>query len=185
VRKFELIATEFCVFLSQFFVFFIVTFFISNMLNDEDKLTSFVSSKLNGSTSLEIFLTLFALTSVIGVLFFIREMTITGFSERVAKEVIRELPRTIYLFGSSISAVTIAAALFLCMNPESMKEVKEESNLGVGGIILMSLFIGGSFFAYGLAIKCGLNRKAEHLKKLDQSLEGKSESPTSPMESKI
>lgn len=185
MKKFELVATELCVFLSQFFVFFIVTFFISNMLNDEDKLTDFVSGKLNGSTSLEIFLTLFAITSVIGLLFFIREMTISGFAEKVAREVIRELPRTIYLFGSSISAVTIAAALFLLMNPESMEEVEEGSDLGVGGIVAMSLFIGGSFFAYGLAIKCGLNRKAEHIKKLDQAQEGKSESPITPTESQV
>jgi len=169
VKKVEFIFIELCVFLSQAVVIFLVTFFISDMLKNEDMLTDFVSSKLNATTLSELGLTIFAVTFVLGLLYIVKEMTMSGLAERVASEVINELPRTIYLFGSSISAVTTAVAIFLWKHPESLAEVEEKSSLDPVSFFGLSLFIGASFFVYGLLIKFGLRRKSQKLKDSEKS----------------
>lgn len=148
----EFVFIEFAVFLSQALVIFIVTFFLSDMLKNEERLTTFVTSKLNDFTISELGLTLFAVTFVLGLFYIIKEMSTSSLVERIASELIDELPRTIYLFGSSITAITAALAIFLLQNPDS-------SQIQASRFFVMSLFIGISFFGYGCLIKAGLKRK--------------------------
>lgn len=94
-KRFDFYFVELCVFLSQAIVIFIVAYFVSDMLQSEERLTIFVNNKLNSLTMSEFGLTLFAVTFVLGLLYIIRDMAPSPLVERIAGEVINELPRTI------------------------------------------------------------------------------------------
>ena len=105
------ITVEFFVFASQVIVIFLVTFFTTDMLSNETRLTEFVAGNLNVNTMTELGLTLFAATFVFGVVAIAKEVASAPIVELVASEVLAEIPRTIYLFGSTITAVTVAVAI--------------------------------------------------------------------------
>ena len=62
----EFIFSEFVVFVSQIFMFFMVTIFVSNFLNNEDKLINFLNQKINDGTIGDLILSLLAILIVIG-----------------------------------------------------------------------------------------------------------------------
>lgn len=74
--------TELCVFLSQVVVIFLVAYFISDMMQSEERLSSFVTSKVNALTFREFWLTLFSVTFVLGLLFIIKETAPSRFIEK-------------------------------------------------------------------------------------------------------
>lgn len=139
---------ELCVFAAQVLVIFVVAYFISDSLASEERLVEFVSGKVNTHTMKELGLTLFAVTFVLGLLALVKELVRSDYVEKVSTEVLLELPRTIYLFGSSITASTIALAFFLSSHPEATKEP-------ASGYFWMSAFFALSFFAYGCTAKAG------------------------------
>ncbi|HTN29905.1 MAG TPA: hypothetical protein VL178_03610 [Pseudomonas sp.] len=153
--------TELCVFLSQVLIIFLVAYFISDMMQSEERLSSFVSSKVNALTFREFWLTLFSATFVLGLLFIIREMAPSRFVEKIATEVINELPRTIYLFGSSMTALTAAVAVFLAVNPT-------ENAIPAAGLFGTSLFFAFIFFVYGCGAKFLLIRKKRQRLELEE-----------------
>lgn len=137
---------EFCVFSAQVLTIFIVAYFISDSLASEERLTQFVTGKVNTHTMKELGLTLFAVTFVLGVLALIKEIVSSNYAEKVSTEVLLELPRTIYLFGSSITASTIAIAFFLSSHPEATSQP-------ASGYFWLSAFFALSFFGYGCGAK--------------------------------
>lgn len=137
---------EFCVFAAQVLVIFIVAYFISDSLASEDRLTEFVNAKLNMHTLKELGLTLFAVTFVLGLLALAKEFVPSDYVEKVSTEILLELPRTIYLFGSSITASTIAIAFYLSDHPEAAKQT-------ASGYFWLSAFFALSFFGYGCIAK--------------------------------
>ncbi|MDP2762642.1 MAG: hypothetical protein Q8O64_19950 [Sideroxyarcus sp.] len=147
--------TEFFVFLSQVAVIFLVAFFISDMFHSESRLTEFVNGKINTNTMTELLLTLFAITFVMGLLAIAKEIIPSSLFEKIAGEVLNELPRTIYLFGSSITAVTAAVATFIYNHPDS-------TNKPAVGFFTMSVFFALTFFAYGCGAKALLTLKKAH-----------------------
>ena len=144
--------TEFFVFLSQVAVIFLVAFFISDMFHSESRLTEFVNGKINTNTMTELLLTLFAITFVMGLLAIAKEIIPIGLVEKIASEILYELPRTIYLFGSSITAVTAAVATFISNHPDA-------TNKPAAGFFAMSVFFALTFFAYGCGAKALLTLK--------------------------
>lgn len=137
---------ELCVFAAQVLVIFIVAYFISDSLASEERLTEFVNGKVNTHTMKELGLTLFAVTFVLGLLALVKEFVPSTYVEKVSTEVLLELPRTIYLFGSSITASTIAIAFFLSSHPEATKQP-------ASGYFWLSAFFALSFFGYGCGAK--------------------------------
>lgn len=137
---------ELCVFAAQVLVIFIVAYFISDSLASEERLTEFVNGKVNMHTMKELGLTLFAVTFVLGLLALVKEFVPSDYVEKVSTEVLLELPRTIYLFGSSITASTIAIAFFLSSHPEATKQP-------ASGYFWLSAFFALSFFGYGCVAK--------------------------------
>lgn len=137
---------EFCVFSAQVLVMFIVAYFISDSLASEERLTEFVSGKVNMHTTKELGLTLFAVTFVLGLLALVKEFVPSAYVEKVSTEILLELPRTIYLFGSSITASTIAIAFFLSSHPEATTQP-------ASGYFWLSAFFALTFFGYGCVAK--------------------------------
>lgn len=147
--------TELCVFLAQVLVIFIVAFFISDSLSSEERLTEFVNGKINMHTMYELGLTLFAVTFVLGLLTLIKEGVPSSYVEKIIGEVLFELPRTIYLFGSCITASTVAMAFFLSAHPQATTQP-------AAGYFGLSAFFALSFFGYGCGAKAFfLSKKAK------------------------
>jgi hypothetical protein len=149
---FTFLFVEFCVFASQVLVIFIVSYFISDSLGNEERLTKFVLGKVNTETMSELGLTLFATTFVLGLLSLIKEVSSSPLVEKITGEILSELPRTIYLFGSSITAATVAIAVFLSTHPEA-------ANKPASGFFALSAGFAITFFAYGCGAKALLVAK--------------------------
>lgn len=143
---------EFCVFISQVVVIFFVSFFISDMFRSEGRLTEFVNGKVNTNTITELLLTIGALIFVMGALAVAKEFIPSNMVEKIAGDVLHELPRTIYLFGSSITAVTAAVATFIYNHPESTSKP-------AAGFFAMSAMFAFTFFAFGCGAKALLTLK--------------------------
>jgi len=146
---------ELCVFAAQVLVIFIVAYFISDSLSSEERLMEFVNGKVNMHTIKELGLTLFSVTFVLGLLALTKEVVPSSYVEKVSGEVLLELPRTIYLFGSSITASTIAIAFFLSSHPQAATQPAV-------GYFGLSAFFALSFFGYGCGAKVLLlSKRAE------------------------
>lgn len=146
---------ELCVFLAQVLMIFIVAFLISDSLSSEERLTEFVIGKVHMHTMKELGFTLFAATFVLGLLTLIKEVAPSSYVEKITGEILLELPRTIYLFGSSITASTVAIAFFISGHPQVATQP-------ASGYFLLSAFFALSFFAYGCIAKALLlARKAK------------------------
>lgn len=145
-KLYHFILTEFCIFAAQTLTLFIVAYIISDSLSNEDRLMGFINGKINTTTMKELGLTLFSATFVLGLFSLIQEISSSHHLKKISREVLFELPRTIYLFGSSITASTIAIAFFLSSHPQSTAEP-------VAGYIGLSAFFAITFFVYGSALK--------------------------------
>lgn len=149
----HLVITELFVFLSQVFVFFLVTVFTSDFLRNEERLAGFIKTKINSHTLGELGFTLLAITVAVGVIAIIKEMASSKFVENIAKEVINELPRTIYVFGSSITAMMLAVAVFYYNQPPDTSKQAQSFFMMAGLFAVVT-------FTYGFGIKTALSLKA-------------------------
>lgn len=149
----DFIITELFVFLSQVFVFFLVTVFTSDFLRNEERLAEFIKSKINSHTWGELGFTLLAITVALGVIAIIKEMASSKFVGNIAREVINELPRTIYVFGSSITAMMLAVAVFYYNQPPAASK-QAQSFFVMAGLFAIATF------TYGFGIKAALTLKA-------------------------
>ncbi|HEY0917092.1 MAG TPA: hypothetical protein VGE22_19600, partial [Solimonas sp.] len=105
---------ELFIYLSQVFMFFIVAVMASNFLGDEETLVRFMNSKINDQSFNEVGFMLVAIVVTVGVLTTIASMVRnSSWQELLTREVLRELPRAIYAFGSSVSGPMIAAGVFI------------------------------------------------------------------------
>lgn len=148
----EFFITEALVFVSQVVVFFLVAFFTSDLLRNEERLAEFAASKINNNTISELGLTLLAITFALGSITFIKEVAPpSGIIERLSREVLHELPRTIYFFGSSLTAITLATAIFISNHPQP--------NSKPAVFVFMSSFSAITAFVYGCGLKTLLIKK--------------------------
>jgi heme/copper-type cytochrome/quinol oxidase subunit 3 len=143
---FSFVFIELCVFAAQVLVFFIVAYFISDSLASKERLAEFLNGKINTYTLKELGLTLFAVTFTLGLLAQIKVIVPSSYVEKVSTEVLLELPRTIYLFGSSITASTLAIASFISSHPETIKQPASD-------YFWLSAFFALSLFGYGCTAK--------------------------------
>jgi magnesium-transporting ATPase (P-type) len=144
-NKAHFIFIEFCIFISQVAVIFFVAFLISHMFSNETRFTEFISGKLNAQTTTELGLTLLAVTFVLGVLAILKQLEPSSLLEKIVNEVISELPRTIYLFGSSITAISLSIAVYAYIHPqETLKPLN---------FFAHAAFFALSFFTYGCLLK--------------------------------
>jgi drug/metabolite transporter (DMT)-like permease len=146
------IIAELCVYISQIIIFFFVAVLTSNLLRDEKQFEIYINSKINENTSFELTATVLAIAVTLGIIAGIaKAATKTSLIERVANEVLAEVPRTVYVFGSSISGTLLAWALFSQLHPDPQTSI--------GFLLYVALFaafagfIYGCFFAYMLKDK--------------------------------
>ncbi len=159
----KFIVSEFIVFLSQIAVFFMVAVFTSNFLNSEEKLVAFSKQKINDGSLTEIGLTFLAILVVIGFFTTLGRIFDNKNVDYFVNEVLYEMPKTIYFFGSAVTGVMLAISLFMFLNP-----TPEASPQGFG---LLTLFFALMVFLYG----CGFSYAFKHKTHIKKNLTKKTE----------
>ena len=151
----KFIFTEFVVFLSQIAIFFTVAVCTSNFLSSEDKLVEFSEQKINDGTLGELGLTFLAIILVIGFFSALGRVFDNKYVEQYVNEILCEMPKTIYVFGSSATGVMAAISLFMQLNPTS--------DTSAQGFAAMTLLFAFMMFTYGCAFSYAFKRKT-HIK---------------------
>lgn len=157
------IFSEFIIFLSQVSVFFMAAVFTSKFLSDEKKLMDIVGQKINDGSLGDLGLTFLAILVVIGFFTTIGKVFDNKYVEYYVHEVLCEIPKTIYIFGSAATGVMLAVILFIKLNPDS-----ETSTEGLVRLILsFSLII----FIYGCGFSYAFNRRSHIRTKSNKSIQ--------------
>lgn len=113
------ILVELAVSISQVLIFFFLSLFSSNFLRHKEALTKFVDQRINNTTFTEFWFTILSIIVVSGLFSFLLHAAKDNKSiGHVATQVLLEMPRTISIFGSSVLAMLLAAAIHLHYFPE-------------------------------------------------------------------
>ena len=152
---------EFGLYLSQMIVFCLVGVFASDFLKNEERLVAYADTRINENSGLELLYILFATLSVIGLLKVIDEVIEHRVIKSLITDVVNEIPKIIYFFGSSVAGVMAAMALFLNNNPDHPEPASKFAAIGVFFAILM--FIYGAGMSY-------LLKKKTHIKRPNKSI---------------
>lgn len=153
----EFIFTELAIYLSQIFMFFVVAALTSNMLRDEASLTNYMNARINDHSLEEVGYIIVATLLTIGIFSALsRIIKFSGWLEGLSDEVLNEIPRTIYFFGSSVTGAMVAAAIFLHNHPS----VKAPA---IGYWLFMAFVFGLGAFLYGCGASYAFKRKT-HVK---------------------
>jgi len=153
----KFIFSEFAIFISQVFVFFMVAVFTSNFLNSEEKLVSFLEQKINDRSFVELGLTFLAISMVIGLLSALGRIFDNKYVEYYVNEILCEMPKTIYVFGSAATGALLALSLFAHLHPT--EEVNAKGFAGLSAFFALVVFIYGCGFSYAFKRKTHILRK--------------------------
>ncbi len=157
------ILSEFIIFLSQVAVFFMVAVCTSNFLSSEEKLVAFSEQKINDGSLNELGLTFIAIMVVIGFFATLGRVFDNKYVERYVNEVLCEMPKTIYVFGSAATGVMLAITLFVHLNPDV-----ETSAKSYAVITFMFAFL---MFIYGCGFSYAFKRKTHIVTKPNKSIQ--------------
>lgn len=108
VQLLKVAALEFSVFLAQTAVFFLVAVFLSHFLESRELLNGYTEAKLGKHLIAEFWFTLLGVVVVLGILSLIAGIAHTNALGRLSAEVLQEVPRTIYFFGSTLTGTAFA-----------------------------------------------------------------------------
>lgn len=148
--------TEFFVYLSQIFMFFVVAALSSKMLSSETILVEYVNSKISEHSIWEVFYVVLGSIFIVGFIYIIMRLFEQKlFLENLADEVLAEIPRAIYLFGSSSVGGLIASAIFIQIHPDSSANASK--------LYFLAGAFGLAVFLYGAGLSYILKRKT-HIK---------------------
>lgn len=147
----KFIFSELVIFISQVTVFFMVAVFTSNFLNCEEKLVEFSEQKINDGSLAELGLTFLAILLVIGFFSALGRIFDNKHVEYYVNEVLCEMPKTIYVFGSSAAGAMLAVSLFAHLNPTDEVNAK--------GFAILSITFAFMMFIYGCGFSYAFKRK--------------------------
>ncbi|MDO4696831.1 MAG: hypothetical protein Q4A49_04800 [Neisseria sp.] len=139
------IIEELLAFLIQFIILFCVIVLLSNCLSNEDVLVKFAESKLDSTH--ELFLTFLATIFALGLLTTIQKLLGDKYTfwNKIIDNTLLEFPRTIYLFGSSLTSVTASVGLYIKLHPNN----KDNPTF----FFTYAIFFAIVFFIYGCGMK--------------------------------
>lgn len=156
VTRVQFFILESLIYSSQIFMFFVAAVLASGMLNDELALTKFVESTLHDGSTGEVVYIIVSAFLTLGVFSFIAFfLKKNKWLDEVSKAVVKEIPRTIYFFGSSVSGSMLAVSVFVAKNPGV--DVPPAN-----AWLLMVLVFSLGAFLFGFALSYGMNRKDLH-----------------------
>lgn len=137
----EFALMELATFTCQTFIFYMVAVVSSDLLSDEDRLVAYVSSRIGSIAVQELCIVVPVSFLVVGVLHTLSDKCSSRWAKRLIDRVLQDIPRTIYLFGSSVAGVLLALSTF------SYKSA--DPNIVTGSIVFVSAIAAITFFLYG------------------------------------
>lgn len=152
----KFVFSEFVIFISQVAVFFMVAVFTSNFLNSEEKLAAFSEQKINDGSLAELGLTFLAILVVIGLFSALGRIFDNKYVDHYVNEILYEMPKTIYVFGSAATGTMLAISLFAYLHPTDEVNAK--------GFAVLSAFFAFMVFMYGCGFSYAFKRKTHILK---------------------
>lgn len=159
----KFVFSEFVVFASQIAVFFMVAVFTSNFLNSEEKLVAFSEQKINDGSLAELGLTFLAILVVIGLFSALGRVFDNKYVDYYVNEILCEMPKTIYVFGSAATGAMLAISLFAHLHPTDEVNAK--------GFAVLSAFFAFMVFIYGCGFSYAFKRKTHILQKPNNSMQ--------------
>ena len=159
----KFVFSEFVIFISQVAVFFIVAVLTSNFLNSEEKLVKFSEQKINNGSLAELGLTFLAILVVIGLFYTLGRIFENTYVEYYVNEVLCEMPKTIYVFGSAATGAMLAISLFAYIHPTD--------DLNAKGFAVISITFAFMMFIYGCGFSYAFKRKTHILQKPNKSIQ--------------
>ncbi|KLT73678.1 hypothetical protein PL75_01665 [Neisseria arctica] len=150
-KKIQFFIEELVAFGMQTLILFVVIVLISNFFQNSTELIKFSESKFVSIR--EFFLTLLGTIFAIGILTTIQRLVDdrSNFLSKIIDNTLLEFPRIIYLFGSTLVAVTASIGIYLLIEPDGVNN----PTFFIGHSLLFAV----SFFVYGIAIKYLLIKK--------------------------
>lgn len=146
----KFILREAILYVAQIFIGFFVIFFLTHIFCDEEIVTSVINSKITPNILKELGYTILSITLALGVISLLQKITDNKFTDIILNEVMLEMPRAIYFFGSQMTSAIISLAIAVNLYPSSIKS-KE--------ILFMAFVISFATFLYGCGLKYLLKRK--------------------------
>lgn len=159
----KFIFSEFVIFVSQVAVFFMVAVFTSSFLNSEEKLVAFSEQKINDGSLAELGLTFLAILVVIGLFSAVGRIFDNRHVEHYVNEILCEMPKTIYVFGSAATGAMLAISLFVHLHPTDEVNAK--------GVAVLSVLFAFMMFIYGCGFSYAFKRKTHVLPKPNKSMQ--------------
>lgn len=166
----KFVFSEFVIFISQVAVFFMVAVFTSNFLNSEEKLVKFSEQKINDGSLAELGLTFLAILVVIGLFSALGRIFENKHIEYYVNEVLCEMPKTIYVFGSAATGAMLAISLFAYLHPADDVNAK--------GFAALSVMFAFMMFIYGCGFSYAFKRKTHLLEKPNKSMQSTADAST-------
>lgn len=143
---------EFILYCFQVLIGFIVICSSTKLFAYEELTTKILNAKITDSVLPELGWTLFAITVVLGLITLAQKIFDVK-SESILNEVMLEMPRAIYFFGSQMTAAIIALIIAIHYYP-SESTLNKKSFL-----ILTAILVSIATFLYGCGLKFTLKRK--------------------------
>lgn len=148
INKIDFFLIEISIFLTQILIIFFVAFFISHMFSSETRFTEFINGRLNTQTLPELGITFIVFFAVLGGLNLLDDKQTNPLLGKIIREVKSDLPRMIYLFGSSITATTLAVAVYVYIHPQ--ESIKPFNYFGHAAFFAINFFVYGCVMKYYL-----------------------------------
>ena len=137
----EFVLMEFATFACQTFIFYMVAVVSSDLLSDRDRLVAYAGSRIGEIAIQELFIVVPVSFLVLGVLHTLSDKYSSRRAKFLIETVLQDIPRTIYIFGSSAVGVLLALSTFSYRIAEP--------NIVTGSIVFLSVIAAITFFAYG------------------------------------
>ncbi len=145
----KFVALEASLFMAQTMVFFLVAFFFSHFLSSKELLDKYTSLKFSEHLLPEFWFTMLGVIVVLGTLSLVAGFAGTTSLGVISAEVLQEVPRTIYFFGTTLTGTAMAWVMY--------HAIYGDTSSSLDALKAVFVLSGGSF-SFGIALKAGLNR---------------------------
>ena len=130
-----------------------MTFLVSGSLTNEEKLVTFLDSKIHDNSLSEVGYAILGTIITFGIILMIVKASPTSrWLEEISDDVLASISRTIYFFGSSVTGSILAVALYSRLNPAE-ENPTPEFWLGLSVIFGVGAFLYGCGISYAFKYK--------------------------------
>lgn len=151
-KHLKFLTVEFILYCFQVLIGFIVICLLTKLFATEEITIKILNAKITDSVLTELCSTLVAITIVLGLIIVAQKVSNIE-SESILNEVMLEMPRAIYFFGSQMTAAIIALIMAIHCYPSASALNQKSFH------IWAAILVGIVTFLYGCGLKFALKRK--------------------------